>query len=723
MVLDILKGPRPKAPAPKPKARPKPKPKPKAKVAPSPKTKPAGTPKAPAPAKNTNVVGKPRPKPTKPLPPAGEQIRAKLPPPTPTQLARARALLEAARRDMKAGRYSQALRRLRAIITYYPNTPQIAEATYLLADALFYMNRKRMAQAYDEVMYNYQKAIDLYPDSKLKPHALLMMGKAALLAGEAFRAAGYFELVAEDYPKTEYVPLALINLAEAQAKEDKLAEAMETYRRVIREYPTSVHRKRAEWGLAKLMFKLGRYRRVAVLLEEMLVRYPRWYLENPDMLYYLGEAYYQLRNYSNARRYLMWAYNLMPDLHDKDIVLTRIGDTYNFEGHYAVAREIYQYVVDHFPGTDGALVARIRMAETPQKDPEHPWGLFQVRAEQHALDVYMDIAKRYPDREVAQLARVKIAVYYYKQGQFPKAIDTLLKLLRDHPDTPFRKEVLYTLNISVVGLLKKLRAEGKPVQLLEAFLRYKRWLARPDGNEELRLLAWAYERCGLCARAAQLYQTLVARGLEDPMLRVAWGRCLLREDKAAQAVDVLKAVDMKRLGPRQRGEAAALLARAMVGAGQYEQGLKKLLKLREAMPEVIGIPELEAMATAAEATGRYRLAHRILSELDQRLVAAKAGAQQRFVLAMRAGADAVAMGEFDLAIKDYKHALSLARGKPDKAWASYELARALGRKGKKKQMLDLLKKVQAMNVSPWSQMAEGVINDYSLARDLARLGE
>jgi tetratricopeptide (TPR) repeat protein len=120
----------------------------------------------------------------------------------------------------------------------------------------------------------------------------------------------------------------------------------------------------------------------------------------------------------------------MPDIRDNDIILTRVGDSYQFEGAFKAAKVIYNQVVKLFPDTDGGLVARIRLAESPSKDKDHPWDIFQVAPTTDALKTYNEILTKYPTRPVAELAQLKLGVFYYKKGDYPKALAILEQLLQ-----------------------------------------------------------------------------------------------------------------------------------------------------------------------------------------------------------------------------------------------------------------------------------------------------
>ncbi len=634
----------------------------------------------------------------------------------------AAALFERAKKYLEARNYRMALKAFETFIQRYPGHKLAAEAHFRMADAFYYLHQRDMLQHFDQVMKYYQRAINLFPDSNQVPWALLMMGKASMLNEEPFRALGYFKLVAEDYPKSEYLPLALNNIARAYLRQGKPLLALREFRRVIRKFPNSRFRNDAEWGIVQALFALARYQRAAGVLKEMLVRQPELYLQDPEILYYIGEAAFQQHHYAEARRYYLWALNLRPDLPDADIILTRVGDTFQFDQNPRAAREIYRQVMESFPGSDGALVAQIRLAEqTTTVAGKHPWSAFKVRPTKKALHAYLDILDNYPDRPVAQLAAVKLGVYYYKTADFEKSLAVLTKLLREHPATPYANQVRYTLELATLGLLHHLKESGRPLALMNAFLRYRRLITRPNSNEVLKLLAWAYEHAGLATRASKLYEVLVSRDLGDPSLNLALARNLMVLHDYQGVIKALTGPTADKLKGRQRDLAASLMGRSLAHIGKYAEAVKILAAL--AKKGVAQADDYHALGTSYSRLGKVEPALAALNKAEELLAKHQGSKLSRYLVAMEYGATARSAGRFQAAADAFRRAEGLAVGDQDKATALYELAQCLRGLKKHQEVFEAFKKLKEMNVSPWSQMAERHLTDMNLATQLVAVGE
>ncbi|MFH1057388.1 MAG: tetratricopeptide repeat protein, partial [Pseudomonadota bacterium] len=643
----------------------------------------------------------------------------------------ANAIMARAKLDLDSRRYPEAVRGFERLLELYPDHRLAAEASFRRADAFFYQHERNIQPVFWDVMAFYQQALERHPDSDQAPWALLMMGKASNLFGEPYRAQGYFEWVIKDYPKSDYAPLAMVQRGQAYLAQLDYNHALEEFRQVAERYPDHRYRKDAEWGLVQAYFGLAAWDRASALLGDMLARQPRLYLEEPEVLYYLGEAQFQQRKYSEARAAFLWVLNLKPDIRDNDIILARVGDTYQYEGEHKAAQDVYKQVVNLYPNSDGALVARIRLAESPEKDAQHPWDIFQVKATTDALKTYQEIAEKHASRAVGQLAQLKLGVYYYKTKDYPQSLAALEKLLTDNPRSPFKPEADYTLNLAALGQLDNLRQADQPMELMNAYLRYRPYLLRPNGSDVLRLLAWSYERTGLNDRAARTYRVLVSRGLNEPGLNLALARNLMVEGDYQGVVDALDPGALKDLSPPDQRAAASLLGQALVQVGRYARADAVLSEMIRGAgdPPATGF-DYAAWGRALKHLGRLgqavvafdqaeKLLHQQMQEEPQRTELR----QQCYLNCMEAGGVAREGKMFEASEGHLSAARKLAQTEDQKAQAMFEMAETYDLAGRRQDSADLLAELAKMPAEPWSGLAQRRLMDLQLAPRLAQVGK
>jgi TolA-binding protein len=659
-------------------------------------------------------TGGPRPPQSTLLGPKAEQDR------------RARELFDQAKSYLEGRDDEEAYQRFALFLHNYPGHELTAEAQYRLADAYYNLHQKDMITAYPEVMKHYQKALDLYPESDQVPWALLMMGKASMLNEEPYKALGYYQVSAEDYPNSEYAILAMESQAQALLALGRPNQALEQFREAVSRFPDSRYRKNAEWGMIRALFSMARYQRASLYLKDMMKRYPDLYLKDPELLYYLGESEFQQGNYDQARRYFLWALNIKPAIKDADIMLGRVGDTFLYEDDMPAAREIYTRVIANFPGSDGALVAKLRLVETPEKNALHPWGIFQTKVTPEAQEVYREIIKEFPGRTVSQLAQVKLAMSYHQQKRYQDAISELEELLLKHPTTPYRNEVNYTLGVASLGLMEQYKAENKPLDLMNAYLHNREFLARPNGNEVLTLLAWAYTNSGLDDRAAKLYEVLVSRKLDDPSLHLNLARTHMNQRNYQGVLGALEDPETEKLEGEQRLEAQSLQGRALRHLGRWEQAVEVLDPLVEEHPERPGAAQdFLALGVCLSRLGRHEDALDALETADKLLPKGDNPPDrlQRYLVAMEISDAAQRAGQHQKALEACQRAEKLAANDQDKAAAVYGLSQARRSMGDFKAMAADFTRLAKMKITPWSQMAARHLADIKLAPQLASVGK
>ena len=465
----------------------------------------------------------------------------------------------------------------------------------------------------------------------------------------------------------------------------------------------------------------------ADVLVAMAKKNPQLYLQDPELLYYIGEAEFQLGNYEKAP------------------VLLPVGPEYQAgharrrHHHDPCGRQLRlpgplsggQGNLRPGPGCLPGHRRRVGLAHTPGRVPgkRHrtpPGTSSRSRPTWTPTATYKEIADKYTNREVGQLAKVKLSVYFYKKKRYAKSIDILEKLLQLHPNTPFRGEVDYTLNLAVIGYLEKLKADGKPLELMDAYLRNRVLLKRPNSNEMLKLLAWAYGQANLYDRAAGLYRVLAGRGVVDPAIWLAWSENLYKNGDYGEAAETLAETDFAAISGPEAVTAKSLYGKALQRTGDYKKSAEVLTGLLKKSPSHPGAAgDYRALGLSLVQLGQYNEAlaafDRSAAILEQQT--SQDALLERFMVAMDSGLAARRAGNKSLSIMQYATAEGLAQSGDDKAQARYELAKAYHRAGKTKQMVTVLKDLVEMEKIPWSDMAKGMLDDLALTKRLVEIGK
>ena len=164
------------------------------------------------------------------------------------------------------GRMRRAQRQYRALVRYWPNTQEAAQAQYAYARLL--EERGKLSRAFDQ----YETLMENY--TGMFPHAHVLerffeMGetimdrrRARFLIFPGFhapeRAIPYFEAVVDYGPQWARAPEAQLNIARIKEQIDRLEEAVFAYDRVEFRYPRSPLVEEASFGKARTLYELSR---------------------------------------------------------------------------------------------------------------------------------------------------------------------------------------------------------------------------------------------------------------------------------------------------------------------------------------------------------------------------------------------------------------------------------------------------------------------------------
>ncbi len=119
--------------------------------------------------------------------------------------------------------------------------------------------------------------------------------------------------------------------------------------------------------------------------------------------------------------------------------LLKKAEKYFKNGQYEIASQYYEKVMNLFPGTPQAVLARLRIADCKFMQGDYL----------SAIDLYENFEKFYPANEAIPYVIFQIGNCYYQlvlpydrdQSFTKKAIENYLRLLENFPKNPYRVEV------------------------------------------------------------------------------------------------------------------------------------------------------------------------------------------------------------------------------------------------------------------------------------------
>jgi len=195
-------------------------------------------------------------------------------------------------------------------------------------------------------------------------------------------------------------------------------------------------------------------------------------MENPNFLRLAGEVEEKVGKLPQAKDHFWTYYNLNPESEFADVTLVRIGDIYMNQNKRAAAKEIYQKVVHDFPDREGAQVARMRLAEGGIYDDPTMNDMVSVFSRPDLLkpnETYQLIMTKYPQSPLAPLAQIKLGMWQFFNKSFLDAINTASSFLEKYPKSPLVPKAKELGFAAFLEALPSLVQEGNYQRIMQLF--------------------------------------------------------------------------------------------------------------------------------------------------------------------------------------------------------------------------------------------------------------
>ncbi len=249
------------------------------------------------------------------------------------------------------------------------------------------------------------------------------------------------------------MPEVKYHLARIYESQGFLDKAMRYYKEVFQAPVRNAYVNEAGFGYAKTLFENKQFFDSLSIFNYLARRNPKQACDSPEFLIYMGNANFELGYSKAARENYIRGINVFPDIDQKDILLSRVGDTYAMEDNRDKAIKFYELVRNSFPDSTGYITASMGMARYLPTDAER-------------AKIYEMIKSEFPKNTYARIAMMRLAEMYQKNGEYNKCIKEIEELLSTHPKG---------LRYEAAGTGKN-RQNGKQKALLVC------WLSIPGGK-------------------------------------------------------------------------------------------------------------------------------------------------------------------------------------------------------------------------------------------------
>lgn len=523
------------------------------------------------------------------------------------------------------------------------------------------------------------------------PEAGALLGQTLLERGHPGEANKVLTALIEKAPDHELVPFALYHLALAQGRGGETAEAVNTLRRLLKDYRKARFRLQAAYAMADFRARLGEIKPARGAYRWVAEAGIQWAEEYRDES---GQADADL---------VRTAKELAPDS------LYRLGESYAAEGRADEARHWFQRLLETYRGAPQRTYAQLRLGELAESQSQ--WT--------EARDWFESaLAGAGEDKDAVRHARLRLAASLLRLGRAKSgtegadlcrsALETL-EPLTGLVDKALRSEWLFLRAEAMAGLEKAEAAVALYKQCLEVAPTGRladaawyglAWLHQSRGESDAALKAYqqvvdrfpdstfradalvalaALKRSGGEAEKALADADRVASMTDDAETRarakLEAARALQAMDRADEAVQALEA--FRREYPTLKPD-AVLWELSWARWALVEPKLKEAVAAEDALKaargkeSAAGVKRLEVAANAARDAARS--AEDRMAMVLRELIEDHGSSQYAAGAYLRLGEIAFDRGHYEAARKAFDKALERAKDPSRATEARYRLA-------------------------------------------------
>ena len=488
-----------------------------------------------------------------------------------------------AQSNMSSGQWKQAVTALEELLREPNLKGDLREdVLYNLADAYMQFYKDSMTGNYDRIAGAQQTAMNANQKSRRVPRALLNLGLLNLKVGNLGEAKAYFNIIKRKYKLDQNAALVPFSLGEYYRSKGDLKKAAEHYQELIQDYPDSKLAKETAYILAQTLRKIGDFEKAFQIVDYIDKRWPLFYMDVPSFLKLAAEVEEKVGKLDLAKDHYWTYFNLNPAAEFADVTLVRIGDIYLRQNKRPAAREVYQKAVHDFPGSEGGLVARMRIAEEGVYDDPTMSEMVSVFGKPQALkpnETYELIISKYPQSPLAPLALIKLGMWQFYSKAYLDAINTANSFLEKYPKSPLTGKAKELGFQSFLMALPQLVQEGNYQRVMQLFdsasyVKENHDLLGDDARMAVAVSAW---KRGEPERALKLAGKFLGKTqvpkYSEMALDMAMNIFMERKEWSRISDLAAKASKAWKLSPRQMAQFEQARAMALENQGFTEKSI------------------------------------------------------------------------------------------------------------------------------------------------------
>ena len=605
--------------------------------------------------------------------------------------------------------WGMARNKAQQIVNRYPESLYAEKARFLLIDILQERYADDFVAHYPELTQVFAEVLNRYPDSPYRGGALLGLARLHRNMGNHAEALAYYKLAqnSKSDPDALIPKWAMLETAKIYQTTGRLNQALLLLENILETHDVPIIRNEAQLEIAKIRYKQNFFNESLNLLNQLVSQDKDNYFRYLDVSLYMGNNFFQLGRFARAGNHLLHYYNVVPKKRGKDMILARVGDAFLQDGRNMDAVRYFQWVADRYPGSEGAALSWLRLAEQMENDSDD-----RIPMSYSAKQIYENIRDTYQGQPIndslAQLAILKLAVLYQEENNYSESLKTLELFFENNPNQALLENGRFALKNVLEALIRKAYEEKDYDRVIDLFTQEARSvLPLMDLNSVQLMVARAYRHSGDHAAALALYQKVAAfmplKDMPDDVLFFT-GSALFEASKFNIAGERLSRLINAHPQSPYTGAAMDLMGQILTAEEKYQDAVNMMTR---ALTHPLSPCNRAGLLVR---TGRAALAYQDMEKTLSVLETARQAMDDCPALAGYLG-DQIGdlyfqSGYFDKASSIYTHVLGLADSQVETGFVQYKTALSLWRSGQLDAGRALFETLAAQNDSFWSRLAE-----------------
>jgi hypothetical protein len=214
-------------------------------------------------------------------------------------------------------------------------------------------------------------------------------------------------------------------------------------------------------------------------------------------LFYLKQKINLSEKIQGAREHLFRAVNIGGQQESIDLLLSRIGETYHNEENDKEAEKYYRMVIDYYPGSEGAAISKLRLAE-------------------YFSDIAMldDVNKTTSDETISEIAQLEKAYQLFEKKEYAETIKTIRDVALKPIQTETRKDAKRLYVRSVEKEIERLKDAGMYNDIIFVYNENRENISDDINPEALVKVAESYRKLGRNGEAVRVYGMINAHDID-----------------------------------------------------------------------------------------------------------------------------------------------------------------------------------------------------------------